>query len=372
MLRVNSQKKKGSSSIPSSPNINASLPVSLPLGSLANAMRERSRSSENIFEKIKRAGNLTSTCTDTRRSEDRVEVDREQASTSRANSSDLQVVDKLDMFAQSISSSISSGFQKLSENMAASFTKFYDFNSWEDEYDSDSEDQMSDEEANEKKLRSQAPSITIDDLFVKKPSNESGSGDKSDGEKENKSKKNRTSKNELLDIISDQLTLKEATDDPVDEKLAQLVKGIMFKSDIDKKAKEQMKEAAEKVKRPQNCGSLTTTKVEELIWNRLQPSTRSQDIKFQEVQNFLVKGITVLVNTSNKIISNEQKDEISREEIVKEVMKAVELLSHANFELNIRRRECLKNDIDKEKYLGLFSQNVPVNEHLFGGDINNA
>ncbi|KAK3086497.1 hypothetical protein FSP39_019267 [Pinctada imbricata] len=51
-------------------------------------------------------------------------------------------------------------------------------------------------------------------------------------------------------------------------------------------------------------------------------------------------------------------------------MKSVELLSHADYELNMRRRECLKNDIDKEKYLGLFSQNVPVNENLFGGDIN--
>ena len=99
--------------------------------------------------------------------------------------------------------------------------------------------------------------------------------------------------------------------------------------------KENAKEMCEEVKRPQNCNSLSTTKVDELIWSRLQSTSRSLDIKFQEIQNCLVKGVTVMVKLTNDLIMDKN---VSTEKMVKESMKAVELITFANYELNVRRR----------------------------------
>lgn len=132
------------------------------------------------------------------------------------------------------------------------------------------------------------------------------------------------------------------------------------------KLAEQVKESAEKIKRPENCESLVCTKVDELIWNRLQVPTKSLDSRFQYGQLFLVKSVTVLVNILDKIVSNK---DVEKEELVRELIKTVEMLSYSNYELNMRRRECLKSDIDSVNYLSLFSSGVPINQFLFGGEL---
>jgi len=48
-------------------------------------------------------------------------------------------------------------------------------------------------------------------------------------------------------------------------------------------------------------------------------------------------------------------------------VSALEIMSFANYELNARRRECIKPDLNEE-YTSLFSASVPINEFLFGGD----
>ena len=42
-------------------------------------------------------------------------------------------------------------------------------------------------------------------------------------------------------------------------------------------------------------------------------------------------------------------------------------LSFANYEVNARRRECIKPDLNDD-YMSLFSASVPINQFLFGGD----
>ena len=143
-----------------------------------------------------------------------------------------------------------------------------------------------------------------------------------------------------------------------------MINGLMFKHG-DKNSKEHMKTACEEVKRPENCTSLSNARVDELIWNRLQANTRSLDCRFQEVQLYLLKGVTVIVKQLNELL---EKD-VDPKDIIKNLMKSIEFFSHSNYELNVRRRECLKKDIDSETYLGLFSQSVPINEYLFGGEL---
>lgn len=48
-------------------------------------------------------------------------------------------------------------------------------------------------------------------------------------------------------------------------------------------------------------------------------------------------------------------------------MEAIETISFANYEINARRRECIKPDLNDD-YMSLFSASVPINQFLFGGD----
>lgn len=107
-------------------------------------------------------------------------------------------------------------------------------------------------------------------------------------------------------------------------------------------------------------------KVDELIWNRLQVPTKAIDSRFQYGQLFFVKSVTVLVNVLDKIVSNKG---VEKEELVRELIKTVEMLSYSIYELNMRRRECLKSDIDSVKFLSLFSSEVHINQFFFGGEL---
>ena len=231
-----------------------------------------------------------------------------------------------------------------------------------DDDDLDEEYISADESDDVPKKKAKTTGVTVDDLFTNRK-NDSGST-------LNVSPPNKVKdKSDFLKIISEQLTVQDQVTDPIDGKLAELVDGLLLKdvASMEKKSDDKLKEASEKIKRPENCESLVTTRVEEIIWNRLQTSTRSLDARFQMVQGFLVKGMTILVTLIDKLIAS--TNEVEKVDLVKSMVDSIDLLSYANLELNLRRRECLKSDIDSETYLPLFSSNVPVNKWLFGGDL---
>ena len=54
---------------------------------------------------------------------------------------------------------------------------------------------------------------------------------------------------------------------------------------------------------PENCSSLTETKINQGVWNNLDELARSIDLKFQKkVQKCLVKGITSVVSVANTLL----------------------------------------------------------------------
>ncbi|KAK3108370.1 hypothetical protein FSP39_006531 [Pinctada imbricata] len=85
----------------------------------------------------------------------------------------------------------------------------------------------------------------------------------------------------LLKVLTEQVTAQDLTTDPINKDLAKLVNELMFKEKTDKKLSEQVKTSAEKIKRPENCDGLVCTKVDELIWSRLQSTTESMDSRFK-------------------------------------------------------------------------------------------
>ena len=93
----------------------------------------------------------------------------------------------------------------------------------------------------------------------------------------------------------------------------------------------------------ENCITLSETKVNQGVRNNLDELARSTDLKFQKVQNSLVKGIIVVVSEVNKLMGNSG---LQKEANVSTLMDGALLLANANQELNHRRRELMRPQLN--------------------------
>ena len=121
---------------------------------------------------------------------------------------------------------------------------------------------------------------------------------------------------------------------------------------------------------PENCECLASTEVNHLIWDKLKPDTRSADIKLQRVQSNLVKGLIPVVSIVEKLVQardNILKDALDSPALIRAATDAIALIGAANFELNMRRRDNIKPELN-EDYKHLCSSSVPFSEFLFGND----
>ena len=77
-----------------------------------------------------------------------------------------------------------------------------------------------------------------------------------------------------------------------------------------------LKEQKEKYSRPENCTFLTVPKVNEEIWQHAHDTIKSKDIKFQNIQKVLMKGLTVVVELMNKtMVAIENQSAVSRSDL---------------------------------------------------------
>lgn len=160
-----------------------------------------------------------------------------------------------------------------------------------------------------------------------------------------KRSKSLDKKCDVLNAIAQRFTKTDPTNIAVNEQLATLVNGLMFK--LKKPEESKLKEEGEKILRPQNCESLVVTKVDELIWNRLRPNMRSFDSRIQTAQGMLIKGVIEVTKMLNEMLNLKSKandasvnDSIDYESKVNQLidkgMSAIEMLSYADFEINMR------------------------------------
>ena len=112
------------------------------------------------------------------------------------------------------------------------------------------------------------------------------------------------------------------------ESVAGNVKCLIFKKAYDKK----LLETADKYSKPENADFLAVPLVNEEIWGPRSPKLRTHDLKAQITQQYLIKGLTAMLSKVEEA-SEEQKD-------------AVALLTAANYELNLLRRELFKSELN--------------------------
>ena len=137
--------------------------------------------------------------------------------------------------------------------------------------------------------------------------------------------------------------------------LAKLVNGL-----IDEKVpKEKLAHLQEKYLRPDNCTYLISPKINKQIWQQLRQETRNSDSAFQKAQGLLMTGLYAIL----QLCQNEQG--VPKDHLI----HAVVLLMSANRELNLKRRDLLRPDLNKQ-YGALCNPSTPMSTFLFGDDLN--
>lgn len=170
--------------------------------------------------------------------------------------------------------------------------------------------------------------------------------------------------NPLIEKLSKTLQFSELVGPEIDSDLASLIDKIMREKANDDKILELKKQHAT----PKNCTTLTETKVNTGVWNNLDESARLTDLKIQKVQKSLIKGITIIVSQVNKFVNDTEE---SKEDAVSTLMDGVLMLANANQELNLRRRELMRPQLNSS-YRHLCNPSNPITGELFGDDLPKA
>ncbi|XP_038073153.1 uncharacterized protein LOC119741467 [Patiria miniata] len=153
----------------------------------------------------------------------------------------------------------------------------------------------------------------------------------------------------------------EDSGNKVDEKLAGVISKLLRK----KTSEEKVAEKLNSFKRPSNIPEMDVTRVNPEIWNSLQSKTRSMDIKLQKVEHAALKGMVPIVSCIETLMSNKSVD---HKTLVTNLLDSMAIIGHTVTQLNFRRRELIKPDLNQQ-YSSLCSAQVPVTGLLFGDDL---
>ncbi|KAK6178363.1 hypothetical protein SNE40_013159 [Patella caerulea] len=123
-----------------------------------------------------------------------------------------------------------------------------------------------------------------------------------------------TTKEDVLQHIAAELSAGEQTSDKINTELADLVNSLVLRPGRDSEPDEKFKDRLKTTLRPENCASLVNTKVDELIWSRLQTKTKTFDLKLQYPQSLLIKGLIKTVKIMDVVLM--EKDNIPKSEII--------------------------------------------------------
>lgn len=130
-----------------------------------------------------------------------------------------------------------------------------------------------------------------------------------------------------------------------------------------------IKERVEKYPPPENCKFLSTTTVNEEIWDLLPRRSRTVDLAFQRVQEPLVQGLSALSILGDQLVKDLHAGKtLNTRQILDHVMDSIALLANANFKLNMARRELIKPELNPP-YTRLCKDEIKPSTKLFGDDL---
>ena len=109
--------------------------------------------------------------------------------------------------------------------------------------------------------------------------------------------------------------------------------------------------------------------VNEEIWDLLSRKNRSVDLAFQRVQEPLVHGLSSLTNLADRLFKDIQSTKtVDAWETLTHVLDSIALFGHANWKLNMARREIIKPDLNPP-YTRLCKEEIKPTTKFFGDDL---
>ena len=121
---------------------------------------------------------------------------------------------------------------------------------------------------------------------------------------------------------------------------------------------------------PQNCPGLDKVKVNQTIWDKIKPATRTMDVKLQSIQQGIVAAGAGLCKLVQDVQAMEP-DKINKPtlaQLTKDLLNIQVVLGQSNVDLNHRRRELIKPDLNSQ-FHHLCTAAVPFTEWLFGDEL---
>ena len=134
----------------------------------------------------------------------------------------------------------------------------------------------------------------------------------------------------------------------------------------DKLTRDKLESVQDKYLKPDNCRDLVAPKINKPIWQQLKQETRNTDSVFQKFQQLYLSSLYAVLYVCNSL-SNMHN--IEDNEKITMLTHSVVLALATNQELNIKRRDLLSSDLNKQ-YAALCNPSTSMSKHLFGDDLN--
>ena len=165
------------------------------------------------------------------------------------------------------------------------------------------------------------------------------------------SKIQKLEQNSVFKNISEKFNPKEIVDSNINDELAVFVNSAFREGISDEKQTELVKE----IHPPSNCNAVVKTTVSQPIWRFLKPQTQTDNVKMQGIQNNIIKAAINFTKHLNEC------DETMGQNMVELGTNALALLGQSNKQINNKRKEFHKSDLDV-KYHNLSSSILPYTD----------
>ena len=172
---------------------------------------------------------------------------------------------------------------------------------------------------------------------------------------------NITSGSTVFKAFVEQFATAEKPGPAIDHDLATIVNELL----TEKLTKEKLKPVQQKYLRPENCKNLVTPKINKLIWQQLKQETKNTDSAFQKIQQLLLSSLYAILQVCNSLSSSQNTEDHNN---IMMLTRSIVLSLAANRELNLKRRDLLRADLNKQ-YAALCNPSIPVSQYLFGDDL---
>jgi hypothetical protein len=122
---------------------------------------------------------------------------------------------------------------------------------------------------------------------------------------------------------------------------------VIFREGI---SDEKYQDLLKTVLHPENCSSLTGTKVNQLIWNWLSPYTKSYDVSIQQYQHVIIKAsinVVKMLDKLDKMKINKESSDSDIQECIDLVLGSIGLMAQYNRLTNLKHKEVHRPDLEK-------------------------